>query len=74
MHFPSLAPEPAPASPCIGVCLLNEAEICTGCGRSIGEIVEWSAAAPQRQQQICAAAAQRLSIIESIPAPGVVSR
>lgn len=28
-------------SPCIGVCELNEHQVCVGCGRSIAEIATW---------------------------------
>jgi uncharacterized protein len=30
-----------PVSPCIRVCVLDEASRCTGCGRTIDEIVRW---------------------------------
>ena len=29
------------ASPCINICELNQANICTGCYRSIDEIMDW---------------------------------
>ena len=29
------------ASPCINTCELNQANICTGCYRSIDEIMDW---------------------------------
>lgn len=28
-------------SPCIGVCLLDEKDVCVGCERHINEIVNW---------------------------------
>ena len=40
------------ASPCIGVCELDQASTCTGCGRLITEIAEWSRASEQRRRQI----------------------
>ncbi|SMF61474.1 DUF1289 domain-containing protein [Allosphingosinicella indica] len=45
-------------SPCILVCTL-EADVCLGCGRTLGEIGEWSSASPARQRAIVAAAAAR---------------
>ncbi|MGH8460531.1 MAG: DUF1289 domain-containing protein [Stenotrophobium sp.] len=51
------------ASPCIKVCQLDAADICSGCGRSLSEIAEWSQAATTRKQQIRAAAQQRLQQI-----------
>lgn len=33
----------APASPCIRHCTLDEADICVGCGRSLQDILDWSA-------------------------------
>lgn len=45
------AAEPV-ASPCVGVCQLNDEELCLGCGRSLAEIAEWSAASEQRRRDI----------------------
>jgi len=53
----------APASPCTGVCRLDEKEICRGCGRRLEEIVEWPAASDSRKQAIVAAARARLPTI-----------
>jgi predicted Fe-S protein YdhL (DUF1289 family) len=58
-------PEPTVASPCIGVCQLDPASVCTGCGRSIGEIAEWSTASPGRQRDIVTAARGRVVARES---------
>jgi predicted Fe-S protein YdhL (DUF1289 family) len=55
-----------PASPCVSVCELDAAgQLCIGCGRSLGEIGEWSAAGNARRWQICDTAAQRLARIAS---------
>lgn len=39
------APEPPPGliteSPCIGVCALDDGDVCRGCGRSRAEIAAW---------------------------------
>lgn len=48
-----------PESPCVGVCTLDKAQVCEGCGRTIQEIAEWSRASSARQAQIVAAAALR---------------
>jgi predicted Fe-S protein YdhL (DUF1289 family) len=53
----------APASPCTGVCRLNDREVCVGCGRTLDEIVDWRGADEARQHEIVAAARERLSII-----------
>jgi predicted Fe-S protein YdhL (DUF1289 family) len=52
-------PEPV-ASPCRDICRLDVAGICMGCGRSLGEIEEWSRAGRERRLQICAAARERI--------------
>ena len=57
MH--SLPPELVP-SPCRDICRLDAAGICVGCGRSLGEIEEWSRAGRERRLQICAAARERI--------------
>jgi uncharacterized protein len=53
-------PDPAPASPCIGVCLVDPATgHCRGCLRSIAEITNWYAASPAEKRAILAALAGR---------------
>lgn len=49
-----------PASPCRRQCCLDELDICLGCGRSMQEILAWSAADAQCRRQICEAAEARL--------------
>jgi uncharacterized protein len=50
-----------PKSPCVDVCALNvSAELCTGCGRTIAEIGEWSDATAERQRAILAVLPDRL--------------
>lgn len=39
-------------SPCIQVCVLNVARFCTGCRRSIDEIVGWSAMPPEEKRRV----------------------
>jgi predicted Fe-S protein YdhL (DUF1289 family) len=31
-----------PASPCVDICVLDDADVCMGCYRSAQEIAEWS--------------------------------
>jgi predicted Fe-S protein YdhL (DUF1289 family) len=50
---------PDVSSPCVQICKLDAGSICTGCGRSLDEIAEWSSANNQRKQTICDAARQR---------------
>nr|WP_295473662.1 DUF1289 domain-containing protein [uncultured Pseudomonas sp.] len=35
-------PEKPVRSPCVSICALDEADICTGCQRSVQEITGWS--------------------------------
>ncbi|SDS40643.1 DUF1289 domain-containing protein [Pseudomonas granadensis] len=30
------------ASPCVNICALDEADVCTGCQRTVEEITRWS--------------------------------
>lgn len=34
--------ERGPSSPCLNICSLDEAGVCRGCFRSLGEIAEWT--------------------------------
>lgn len=43
-----------PPSPCNRVCILNELRICTGCSRTMDEIVAWSSMSAAEQWQIVA--------------------
>lgn len=46
-------------SPCTGVCRLDEAGVCLGCGRTGAEIGEWLEAPIERKREILAAAGRR---------------
>ncbi|TWT75417.1 DUF1289 domain-containing protein [Allorhodopirellula solitaria] len=46
-------------SPCTGICLLNEREICTGCHRSRSEIGRWSIASSEEKRSILGAVRSR---------------
>jgi uncharacterized protein len=56
-------------SPCTGTCRLDAREVCVGCGRTIGEIIDWRGASEARRQQIVADARERLSIIRKPDEP-----
>jgi predicted Fe-S protein YdhL (DUF1289 family) len=57
-----VSPEAPVASPCIEVCELDTArDVCTGCGRSLEEIAEWSRATNPRRREIRRLAQQRLA-------------
>jgi len=53
----------SPASPCTGVCQLDAADICLGCGRSLAEIAAWSQADGPRRRQIVGNALRRQSAL-----------
>ena len=51
-----VAPEPADvASPCVGVCVIDEQGLCEGCARTLDEIAGWSAATFAERRVILAA-------------------
>jgi uncharacterized protein len=51
-----------PQSPCVAVCALDaRAGLCTGCGRTIAEIAEWSGATSERQCAILALLPERMA-------------
>lgn len=51
---------PAPDSPCVRNCCLDDADVCIGCGRHLQEILRWSQAdAAEREAIIARAAARR---------------
>lgn len=55
--------EPEVRSPCVSICVLNEAQICLGCGRSRTEIGNWSKVSVEQQKQICAVAEKRMETL-----------
>jgi hypothetical protein len=57
-----MTPEEIP-SPCVRVCLLNEARICIGCGRSGAEIALWPGADAAVRRAIVEAAAERRRVM-----------
>ncbi len=55
-----------PASPCISVCLLDDADVCVGCYRSADEITEWFSASPDEKRAILRRTAQRRAAAEPV--------
>jgi uncharacterized protein len=45
-------PFDSPASPCVRNCCLDDDNVCLGCGRSLDEIVAWSAAGDAQKRAI----------------------
>lgn len=54
--------EPADvASPCVGVCVIGEDDLCEGCARTLDEIARWSDASWAERRAILATLAKRRS-------------
>ncbi len=51
--FLSFTPVPGVASPCVNICRVRDG-LCEGCGRTLGEIAEWSTADDARKRAILA--------------------
>jgi predicted Fe-S protein YdhL (DUF1289 family) len=47
------ASPPVP-SPCINVCVLDAANVCRGCGRTIDEIAAWSTMSDAERREVLA--------------------
>lgn len=47
------------ASPCTGVCVLDDTQLCRGCHRLMDEIICWTACDEQQRAEIVARAAAR---------------
>ncbi len=58
-------PEPASiASPCVNICQIDQATgWCLGCGRTIPEIMNWSAKPPETRRAIRAALPPRMATL-----------
>ncbi|MBT8138463.1 MAG: DUF1289 domain-containing protein [Gammaproteobacteria bacterium] len=42
------------ASPCIGVCVLDENNICAGCFRNVEEVAKWSGLSNDEKREVIA--------------------
>ena len=55
-----------PPSPCKEICTLDtSSSICTGCGRTLGEIAEWASATASRQHEIVRRSSARMGSLAS---------
>lgn len=55
-----VAPEPADvASPCTGVCVIGDDDLCEGCARTLDEIAHWGTAGFDERRTILAALPDR---------------
>lgn len=39
-------------SPCINECVLNEDDVCLGCGRKIEEIINWKSMTEEQKERV----------------------
>jgi uncharacterized protein len=51
--------EHRPDSPCIQVCVLDSEDVCTGCGRTRGEIARWTGMTAAEQRAVVRRVAAR---------------
>lgn len=51
-------------SPCTGQCQINDDAICTGCYRTLDEIVEWSSFPSEKKQAVAILSNQRLQLAQ----------
>lgn len=42
------------ASPCVGICHLDQQDVCIGCYRSALEIIQWSTLSSEEKKQVLA--------------------
>jgi predicted Fe-S protein YdhL (DUF1289 family) len=47
-------------SPCVGICIVDDARVCIGCRRSLDEIAAWSTATNEQKRRVLDAAASRV--------------
>ena len=48
-----------PASPCVNVCVLDDAGFCSGCLRTVDEIARWASMSAAEQWSLLALLAER---------------
>ena len=62
-----VTPEPASlASPCTDVCTMDtDTDWCLGCGRTIGEISNWSAKPPEERRAILSVLPARMAALRA---------
>lgn len=49
------------ASPCVGVCVLDESDVCVGCYRNADEIMQWPGASNDKKREMLRQVATRES-------------
>jgi uncharacterized protein len=60
-----------PESPCIKICTLDAAGLCSGCLRTLDEIASWTALTSAEQWQLLADLEERRKARMPQPEPGV---
>lgn len=64
MTTDSALPSSDPASPCVGVCVMNpQTQLCEGCFRTLDEIAGWWDYPPSQKQAVLAQLDDRLARI-----------
>jgi predicted Fe-S protein YdhL (DUF1289 family) len=58
-----------PPSPCINVCVLDEADVCRGCYRSRAEIAAWTSMSAAEQWRVLEVVARRREQSQRLPRP-----
>ncbi len=53
------SPESWVTSPCTGLCILDASNLCTGCGRTVDEIVHWTCMSSDQRRAVLAAVEAR---------------
>lgn len=54
-----------PESPCVNICVIHpDAEICTGCLRSLAEICDWSSMTPEARAELLSALPARAALLK----------
>ncbi len=49
-----------PRSPCVSVCVLDDADVCVGCYRTAEEVTDWFLASNREKREILQRARQRM--------------
>ena len=47
-------------SPCVSICMLDEADVCTGCFRTANEITDWMELDDEAREAVILAARERM--------------
>lgn len=59
---PHISPQPAPASPCISICALNDEGFCIGCYRDGNEIRLWNTYSDETKRQVLSSCQRRATL------------